>query len=214
MAGRLNFTTAQVNENLAKSRASRPAVEPGKAEPVRSSPKVKAKHHDKGGRWQTFNQFVDVISPHLSLAERAVWLVLFRVARNGVCETSERRLAAACRIEKKTAGGALRQLVALRLAWPVYLSTNKEKASKYGLNPVPADRLAEVLRRSERQIRSGSEPGSSRPRLKVGTGVIRSRNRGPEDPIFIKQKGSAAVSASAEPSGRVISARAAGGGRG
>lgn len=208
MATRQVLTAEQVTRNKAKSRASRPAAEPGGA-----SPKAKRHDHDKGGRWQTFNQFVDVIAPHLSLAERAVWLVVFRVARNGVCETSERRLAVACRIEKKTAGRALRELVALRLVWPVYLSASKEQASKYGLHPTPADRLAEVLRRGDGRTSRGSEPGSSRPRLKVGTGVIRSRNRGPEDPIFIKQKGSAAVSASAEPSGRVISGRAVGGGR-
>lgn len=171
MASRQVFTTEQVTRNLAKSRASKAASEPGPmADPASASTKPKRDNHDKGGRWQTFNQFVDVIAPHLSLAERAVWLVVFRVARNGMSETSERRLAVACLVNKKTAGRALRELVALRLVWPVYLSTNKERASKYGLHPTPADRLADVLRRSDGRAISGGKPGASRPRSQVGTG--------------------------------------------
>jgi len=100
----------------------------------------------KHQRWQTFNAFMDVIAPRLTLAERAVWILMFRHARNGTCDISERAIATQANIDKATAGKALRQLVALKLVWVVFKSTSKEKSSRYGLQPSPADRLAAVIK--------------------------------------------------------------------
>ena len=100
----------------------------------------------KRQRWQTFNAFMDVIAPRLTLAERTVWIVMFRHARNGTCDISERAIAKQANIDKATAGKALRQLVALRLVWVVFKSTSKEKSSRYGMQPNPADRLAAVIK--------------------------------------------------------------------
>jgi hypothetical protein len=98
------------------------------------------------GRWLTFNAFMDNIAPRLTLAERTVWLVMFRHARNGTCVISERAIARHANIDKATAGKALRQLVALRLVWVVFKSTHKESLSRYGVHPSPADRQAAVIK--------------------------------------------------------------------
>jgi len=100
----------------------------------------------KGQRWLTFNAFMDSIAPRLTLAERTVWLVMFRHARNGTCVISERAIARHANIDKATAGKALRQLVALRLVWVVFKSTHKESLSRYGVHPSPADRQAAVIK--------------------------------------------------------------------
>lgn len=148
-SGRRQFTAAEVAKNVSRTHGDR---RPAAA----SKPRRRGDH---GGRWLTLNQFVDVIAPHLSLAERAVWLVMFRLARGGVCETTERRLAVACRINKKTAGRALRELVQLRLVWPIHLSVSREAASKYGMHPAPADRLSLAVARGE-AIVARKKPGA------------------------------------------------------
>lgn len=91
----------------------------------------------KGDRWATFNTFMDVIAPRLTLAERAVWLLMFRHTRGGICETSVRMLATAGGIGRATADRALRQLCAYGLVRAVWKSRDKSKASKYAINPHP-----------------------------------------------------------------------------
>ena len=97
------------------------------------------------GRWQTFNQFVDVIGPELTLAEREVWHVMFRHARGGVVETTARRLATACRIDKATVVRAHARLEAVGLIRTIWRSTDRSKASKYAFNPSPAACLPKLL---------------------------------------------------------------------
>lgn len=112
--------------------------------------------HRKGDRWATFNTFMDVIAPRLTLAERAVWLVMFRHARNGVVNASERQLSTTANIDKVTAGRALRRLVQLRLVWPVFKSTNKGSASRYGLQPHPDSCLAAVMAEQQQRQREAA----------------------------------------------------------
>ena len=100
-----------------------------------------------GGRWQTFNEFVDVIGPELTLAEREVWHVMFRHARGGVVETTARRLATACRIDKETVSIAQRRLEAVGLIRTIWKSTDRGRASKYALNPTPSSCLAKLVAR-------------------------------------------------------------------
>jgi hypothetical protein len=122
-------------------------------------------------RWATLNTFVDVIAPRLTLAERAVWLVMFRHARDGIVQTSERQLSTAARIDKATAGKALRQLVKLKLAWVMMKSASKESTSRYGLHPSPSVCLPAVIaeddrRRSEADERRKRNGGDRRGRRK------------------------------------------------
>jgi len=98
-----------------------------------------------GDRWQALNQFVDLIAPRLSLAERAVWLVLYRHARDGVVDVSSRGLATAARVNKATASRALRTFEAVGIVWPIWKSTDRSKGSQYGLHPRPSECLAKVL---------------------------------------------------------------------
>ena len=116
------------------------------ASPAAQNQKATTPTDGKRQRWQTFNAFMDNIAPRLTLAERTVWVVMFRHARNGTCDTSERAIATQASIDKATAGKALRQLVALELVWVVFKSTHKESLSRYGVHPSPADRLTAVIR--------------------------------------------------------------------
>jgi hypothetical protein len=123
------------------------------AEPVAPGPAAKpaggkpAATPAAPGRWQTFNQFVDVIGPELTLAEREVWHVMFRHARGGVVETTARRLATACRIDKATVVRAQRRLEAAGLIRTRWKSIDKARPSKYALDPSPAACLPKLLSR-------------------------------------------------------------------
>lgn len=105
--------------------------------------------NSKIGRWATYNQFIDTIAPSLTLAERAVWHVMFRHARNGTCETSVRMLATAAKVSRSTAEAGLHRLVACGVVWPIWKSHDKSKASKYGMHPAPAACLSRVIQQPE-----------------------------------------------------------------
>lgn len=124
--------TAQLNAAAGKANNK---LSDGPQETGNAESQAKAR---KGDRWATLNSFVDMIAPRLTLAERAVWLVMFRYSRDGVCDTSERAIAMQAAIDKASAGRALRQLVALRLVWPVFKSNCKGASSRYGIHPRPA----------------------------------------------------------------------------
>ena len=169
----MTLATKDISANVAASRAkvlaSRAATN-GTAKPAN-------KQRGQGDRWATLNTFVDVIAPRLTLVERAVWLVMFRYARNGICETSERSIATQARIDKASAGKALRRLVELGLAWPVFKSSTKGASSRYGLHPRPASCLSAVVaaddaRRKEaherREERGGDRRGRRRKAKSTG----------------------------------------------
>lgn len=141
---------ANVRAHRATVVASREPID-GTTNPAKGDSPRRRDKSRAGDRWATLNAFVDVIAPRLTLAERAVWLVMFRHARDGVVQTSERQLATAARIDKATAGRALRQLVELRLAWPVMKSRSKESTSRYGLHPRPSACLSAVVAKAERR---------------------------------------------------------------
>lgn len=107
----------------------------------------------KGDRWITFNAFMDVIAPRLRLAERMVWLVMFRHARGGVCETTVRMLATAAGVSRSTAEAALQRLVTSGLVWAIWKSRDKGKASKYGIHAHP-DRCLHRLPTKDEPSRS------------------------------------------------------------
>ena len=160
-------TQEQVTRSLA--RIGRPREQ---AEPKADKPKAVRPDRVSCDRWQTLNEFVDVIAPLLTLAERAVWLVMYRHARGGTCDTSERSIATLAKIDKATAGRALRQLVHLRLVWPVFKSSSKGSASKYGVHPRPSACLAAAIavderRRNEAHQRRQRNGGDRRGRRRV-----------------------------------------------
>jgi len=104
----------------------------------------------KGERWATYNAFVDNLAPHLTLAERAVWHVMFRHARDGTCDTTARRLAKAANVSISTAQKALGRLQQAGLVRLVWKATDKSKSSRYGIHPSPADCLAAVMKHTNR----------------------------------------------------------------
>jgi hypothetical protein len=114
------------------------------AAPMRSAASTPTSRNSKGDRWRAFNSFVDLIAPRLTLAERAVWIVLFRHARDGVTETTARVLATAAGIDKATAVRSVRTLHRVGLVWTVWKSTDRSKASKYAMHPKPAECLAKL----------------------------------------------------------------------
>jgi len=136
--------TTDLNAVIKAKRKAREAELPATAPAKASTGKAAS---PAGDRWQTCNQFVDVIAPWLTLAERAVWFVLFRHARGGVVETTARTLATAADIDKETASLALKAFEAVGLVWPIWKSTDRSRSSKYGMHHRPGECLAKVLKR-------------------------------------------------------------------
>ena len=66
-------------------------------------------------RWQTLNQFVDLVLRDLSGGEVAVWLVLFRDARDGKARTGITDLATRCGMSRRGITKALALLKEKRL---------------------------------------------------------------------------------------------------
>jgi hypothetical protein len=160
-----------LDANAAKHRAARAATclatEPAATPANGTAAASKKRHATNGDRWAMLNAFVDVIAPRLTLVERAVWLVMFRHTRGGTCDTSERAIATQARIDKASAGKALRRLVELGLAWPVFKSNSKGTSSRYGLHPRPDACVAAVIaaddaRRKEAQERREERGGDRR----------------------------------------------------
>jgi hypothetical protein len=173
---RPSLTPAQAAANLAAHQASRMGAAADADAPQsmpRRPPKAHRGRRAKGDRWATYNEFVDVIAPRLTLAERAVWYVMFRHTRGGTCQTSERAIAQQVGIDKATAGRALRQLVCLKLVWAVFKSTSKGAPSLYGMHPHPAACLSVTLathdrRRDEAHDRRQRNGGDRRGRRRHG----------------------------------------------
>lgn len=153
------MTTAHVTdldrrqaERVARSKAARgeASTRPGDDSQAAANAEPQPKPRN-GDRWATYNAFIDMIAPRLTLAERAVWHVMFRYARNGICETSERSIAIQANIDKATAGRALRQLVRLQLVWPLFKSASKGTPSRYGVHPQPHKRLSATIALAEQR---------------------------------------------------------------
>lgn len=139
MADAADGTKSNWHRQRAEQRAAEAASRPAGG---RSTPKATRKSAD---RWATLNEFVDVIAPAITKTEAVVWLLLFRHAKGGVVETSERAVATALQLKKFSAGRAIRGLVAKGLVWPIHRSATKAVGSKYGLHPHPSKCLGGIL---------------------------------------------------------------------
>jgi hypothetical protein len=124
--------------NPAATAAGNPAATTQKPRPARDN-------------WRTYNQFMDQIEPHLSLAERAVWQKMFRRSRDGQCQTTVRKLAGAMAINKATVSRAIATLTSAGLISVIWHARDKGKDSCYGIHPTPADCLARLLRMTATQ---------------------------------------------------------------
>ena len=144
------------NSNWQRARAAQRAAEAASSPPAaRPTRKSTRKSPD---RWATLNEFVDVIAPAITKTEAVVWLLLFRHAKGGVVETSERRISTALQIQRTSAGRALRALVTCGLVWVIYRSTAKGAPSKYGIHPQPSKCLEKAWQRADGN-RSHDAPG-------------------------------------------------------
>lgn len=165
-------------QRVAQSRRDRGGDAPGKPASGRPATRQPAR---KDNRWATFNSFVDVIGPRLTLAERAVWFVMFRHARGGVCETTVRLVAQGATVSRSTAEAAMSRLNRAGLIWAIWKSRDKSTASKYGIHPTPADCLDRLL--------APGQPSRSSGRSAGGTVPIEAGNRPDHRDIYRKQKG-------------------------
>jgi len=142
----------RIAERVAKSRRERAAAE-GNAQTAAQKPAGAGKPErppvHRCDRWATFNAFVDEIGCRLTLADRYVWVIMFRHARNGVCETTVRMLATAANISNSTAQAALNRLQAVGLVKPIWKSRDKSKASKYRVHDRPTDCLDRLPQRPQ-----------------------------------------------------------------
>jgi hypothetical protein len=131
-----------------------PSVTPRGTPARAAAPKAKpGKPAGDAGRWATLNAFVDIIAPHLTLAEQAVWVRLYRWCREGKVSASTRQIAAGCGITAKTATAAVKGLRDVGLVWVVSLSHHKGTASVYGLHPHPDRCLGKCMEARPRQPR-------------------------------------------------------------
>lgn len=144
-------------ERVAQSKRERTAAAPATATPAYGTSN-RAAAATKGDRWRAYNAFVDVISPRMTLAERAVWHVMFRHARGWVCETTVRNVAHSAAVSRSTAEAAMHRLVTSGLVWAIWKSSDKSKPSKYGIHPNPEACLAKVIEGNEPSRSSGQLP--------------------------------------------------------
>jgi len=137
--------TTERDDLAARGRAKRaerfgaaPTSKPTQPAPATSKP--------TRDNWRTYNQFMDVIEPHLTLAERGVWQKMFRRSRDGQCQTTARKLAGTMTINKATVSRAIATLTGAGLIWVISHARDKGKDSCYGIHPTPADCLARLLK--------------------------------------------------------------------
>jgi len=137
--------TTERDDLAARGRAKRaerfgaaPTSKPTQAAPAKGKP--------TRDNWRTYNQFMDVIEPHLTLAERGVWQKMFRRSRDGQCQTTARKLAGTMTINKATVSRAIATLTGAGLIWVISHARDKGKDSCYGIHPTPADCLARLLK--------------------------------------------------------------------
>lgn len=83
------------------------------------------------GRFLMLNQFVDQTMRNLTPAERAVWLCLFRHARDGRVRVSQTRIAAQCGLSTRTTKRAIAQLIERTLLRRVVRGTVTHGCSEY-----------------------------------------------------------------------------------
>ena len=103
-------------------------------------PAVQTGRSDDAKRWDTLNQFEDVIAPHLTTAEQSVWHHLFRHCRGGATKSSARDMALNRGIDLKTASKALAHVIAVGLVGYVFKSAHKGERSVFWLHLHPAER--------------------------------------------------------------------------
>ena len=170
------------------------------------TPKVDA---GDGGRWATFNAFVDHVAEFLTPTESKVWVYLFRWCRGGTSSVSTRQMADRLELDPKTVTSALRTLKKTGLLWEIAKSSNKGTASVYGLHAHPdlcrqacADaglrRAAEGKRPKSNQAPSPGTVGIA-PTVQPGTVGNDRPNRGNGSHIRRKQKGGSTADAADRP---------------
>jgi predicted transcriptional regulator len=88
-------------------------------------------------RWAALNSFADASIRSLSRAEIAVWLSLFRDAREGLARTGQEDLATRCGIDRRS---VYRAIVSLRRRGMIEIVRQgrlRSGPSVYRVHPVP-----------------------------------------------------------------------------
>lgn len=102
-------------------------------------PTVQKGRSDDARRWDTLNEFEDVIAPHLTTAEQSVWHHLFRHWCKGATKSSARDMALNRGIDLKTASKALAHVIAVGLVGYVFKSAHKGERSVFWLHLHPSE---------------------------------------------------------------------------
>jgi hypothetical protein len=105
-------------------------------------PKGKPKHQRRGGgeRFRQLNAFADFTLAALDRNELAVWLLLFRDARDGIARTSQRNLARRAGACERTVRRAVNRLVGRGLLDVVRRGRLLTGPSAYRVHALPPDR--------------------------------------------------------------------------
>jgi AraC-like DNA-binding protein len=114
----------------------RPRSPPDRGRPKGTPESEKGRTAD---RFRQFNAFVDCTLADLDRNEIAVWLVLYRDARDGIARTSQIDLARRAGCSERTVRRALARLTGRGLIRVVYRGRLQDGPSAYRALPVAGD---------------------------------------------------------------------------
>ena len=89
-----------------------------------------------GNRWKDLNQFIDISLRELNRRQIAVWLILFRDARNGVATTSQTDIARRSGLQRPTVSTTIGELEALGLIQTMHQGGLNRGMSKYRIQSI------------------------------------------------------------------------------
>jgi hypothetical protein len=114
--------------------------------PAKDASVVRPASKRSGDRFAVINAFIDFEMGRLRMAERSVWLTLWRDTRNGVASTSHSSLAKRAGVDPRSARRAIRSLVRLGLVEIVKAGGLNIGANVYRVHP--------TRRQTGRQLRT------------------------------------------------------------
>lgn len=104
-------------------------LRPANKEPT--SKRTPQKQRKDAGRWNDLNQFIDITLRGLNRRQLAVWLILFRDARQGIATTSQTDIARRSGLQRPTVSSTIGELEALGLIQTLHQGGLNRGMSKY-----------------------------------------------------------------------------------
>jgi hypothetical protein len=121
--------------------AELPPLAVGPKAKARKAPMRRGNRRSPCGRFQCINAFLDYTMRHLTGAERAVWLLLWRDTKpEGLAKTSQTSLAARAGMTDRAARKAVKGLACKGLLTVVHRGGLRQGPSVYRVHPLPREK--------------------------------------------------------------------------